>query len=219
MPKPKQPCATRTIELHPSKAADSGSIIRTGMHYLNRIVNQLNGAIEISAPMAAVAIQGMPAELCTDSFSVAYVTAAVAYAKHHHQACRITNEDTCAEFYNFDANNSSIDELEKETQSNEDIIIDEDDNTFNNEALVTDQVPSHDQEIPIDHILEAEDHEDIVVINDKSETEQTLDEFFSQTDSMILSPEQQHRLTTQSDEGVISTATIYVADKKIVAVL
>nr|CAH0105748.1 unnamed protein product [Daphnia galeata] len=70
--------ARRTIELHPSKAADTGSVIRTGMHYLNRIVNQLNGAIEISAPMAAVAIQGMPAELCSDSFWVAYVTAASA---------------------------------------------------------------------------------------------------------------------------------------------
>jgi hypothetical protein len=33
----------------------------------------------------------------------------------------------------------------------------------------------------------------------------------------ILFPEQQHRLTTQSDKGVISTANIYVADKKIVA--
>ena len=54
--------ARRTIELHPSKAADTGSVIRTGMHYLNRIVNQLNGAIEISAPMTAVAIQGIPAE-------------------------------------------------------------------------------------------------------------------------------------------------------------
>lgn len=34
----------------------------------------------------------------------------------------------------------------------------------------------------------------------------------------ILSPEQQHRLTTQSDKGVIFTANIFFADKKIVAV-
>lgn len=35
---------------------------------------------------------------------------------------------------------------------------------------------------------------------------------------MILSPEEQHRLTTQSEEAVVSTATVYVNDKKIVAV-
>jgi hypothetical protein len=52
--------ARRTIKLHPSKAADTGTVIRTGMHYLNRIFNQISGAIKISAPMAAVAIQGMP---------------------------------------------------------------------------------------------------------------------------------------------------------------
>ncbi|KAI9565128.1 hypothetical protein GHT06_008899 [Daphnia sinensis] len=160
MPEPKPPCAT-------------GSVIRTGMHYLNRIVNQLNGAIEISAPMAAVAIQ-----------------------------------DTSAEFDDFDANNSLMDGLEKETQSDEDIIIDKDDNTFNNKEPVTGQVPSYEEEIPIDHTLEPEDHEDIVVINDTSETEQTLGEFFCETEPMILSPEQQHRLTTQLDEGVISTETI-----------
>ncbi len=52
-------------------------------------------------------------------------------------------------------------------------------------------MPSHDKEIPIDNTLQAEDHEDIVVINDNSEIEPTLDDFFSQTEPMILSPEEQ----------------------------
>jgi hypothetical protein len=210
--------ARRTIELHPSKAADTGSVIRTGMHYLNRIVNQLNGAIEISAPMAAVAIQGMPAELCSDSFWVAYITAAIAYAKHHPETVGLSNKGTSDEFDDVDANNSSMDELEKDNLSDERIIMEEDNDILNSEEFATDQVLSHDKEIPIDTTLQAEDHEDIVVNNDNSEIEPTLDEFFSQTEPMILSPEEQHRLTTQSDEGVISTATINVADKKIVAV-
>jgi hypothetical protein len=71
------------MELHPSKAADTGTVIPgrlgTGMYYLNRIVNQLSGAIKISASMAAVEIQGMPAELCSDSFRVAYVSADIVY--------------------------------------------------------------------------------------------------------------------------------------------
>jgi hypothetical protein len=49
--------ARRTIELYPSKVADTGPVIRTRIHYLNSIVNQLSGAIKISASMAAVAIQ------------------------------------------------------------------------------------------------------------------------------------------------------------------
>ncbi len=73
--------------------------------------------------------------------------------------------------------NSSIDELEKETQSDEDVIIDEDENTFNSEELVIDQVLSHDGEIPIDHSLEAKDHKVIVVINNKSELNQRLINF------------------------------------------
>jgi hypothetical protein len=67
--------------------------------------------------------------------------------------------------------------LEKETQSDEDVIIDEDENTFNSEELVIDQVLSHDGEIPIDHSLEAKDHKVIVVINNKSELNQRVINF------------------------------------------
>jgi hypothetical protein len=56
------------------------------MHHLNGIVNQLNGAIEISAPMATVAIQGIVAELSSCRFWIAYITAALSYAKRHHEA-------------------------------------------------------------------------------------------------------------------------------------
>ena len=141
--------------------------------------------------------------MCPDSFWVAYyVTAAVSYAKHHHKTVGLTNEGTSDEFDDFYAKNSSMDELEKDTQTDEDIIMEEDNDILNSEDFVTDQVLSHVKEIPIDNTLLAEKHEDIVVINDNSEIEPTLDEFFSQTKPMILSLEEQHRLTTQSDEGV-----------------
>jgi hypothetical protein len=81
--------------------------------------------------MVVVAIQRMPAKLCSDSFWVAYVTAAVAYTKHHHEAVGITNEGTYDEFDDFDENNSSMDELEKDTQNDEDIIMEEDNDILN----------------------------------------------------------------------------------------
>jgi hypothetical protein len=73
----------KDVQQNPSVADDSGTDQRTAMHYLNRIVNKLNGAVEISAPMAAAAILGMPAETCTDIFWVAYVSAALRYVKQH----------------------------------------------------------------------------------------------------------------------------------------
>ena len=62
----------------------------------------------------------------------------------------------------------------------------EDNDILNSEEFPTDQVVSHDKEIPIDNIFQPEDHEDIIVINDNSEIEPTLDELFSQTEPMIL---------------------------------
>lgn len=62
--------ARKTIDQYPSKADDNGSAIWTGVHYLNKIANDLSGAIEISGPMAAAAILGMPAETSSETFWV-----------------------------------------------------------------------------------------------------------------------------------------------------
>jgi hypothetical protein len=78
------------VQQCPSVADDSGTGQRTAMHYLNRIVNKLNGAVEISAPMAAASILGMPAETCTDSFWVAYVSAALRYVKQHPESQHVS---------------------------------------------------------------------------------------------------------------------------------
>ncbi len=118
--------ARRTIELYPSKAKDSGSTIRTGIHYLNKIVNKLCGAIEISAPMAAAAIQGMPAEMCSESFWVAYVTAAVNYALDHPEATAVKNTEQIEEFKDIDENDCKIDCAEEHIDKHEDSDFDED---------------------------------------------------------------------------------------------
>ena len=73
--------ARRTIRDYPSRAEDSGTDHRTGMHFLNRYLNQTSGLHEISSQMAAVAILGMPAELCSHGFFLVFVNAAIAYAQ------------------------------------------------------------------------------------------------------------------------------------------
>ncbi|EFX64429.1 hypothetical protein DAPPUDRAFT_118188 [Daphnia pulex] len=195
--------ARRTIEVHPSRAADTGTEIRTGMHYLNRIVNQLSGAIEISAPMAAVAIQGMPAELRSETFCVAYVTAAIAYAKHHHETSSTSMGDNLNEFDDVDTNDSAMEEENDEINSDEDIISDDEESSTNIED--------------INDLNHHSDHEDTEVIHNV-DGDLTQDEFFNQTEPLILSSEDKNRLATQSDENIVSTANIYVSDKKIVAV-
>ena len=97
--------ARRTIELYPSKAADTGTVIRTGMNFLNKVVNELHGAVEISAPMVAAAIQGMSAKMSSESFWMAYVTAAASYARRHPENLIVNTEQ---EFESIEPDDDSI---------------------------------------------------------------------------------------------------------------
>ena len=72
--------ARRKVKEYPSKAEDSGAEQRTAMHFLSSYLNQTSGLHEISSQMAAVAILGMPAELCSHGFFLVFVNAAMAYA-------------------------------------------------------------------------------------------------------------------------------------------
>lgn len=69
------------VKNHPSKAEDSGSNIRTAIHFLNSILNRINGLEEVSAQMAAAAVIGMSFDTVTHDFQLTFVTAAMAYAK------------------------------------------------------------------------------------------------------------------------------------------
>ena len=97
--------ARRTIELYPSKAADTGTVIRTGMNFLNKVVNELHGAVEISAPMVAAAIQGMSAKMSSESFWMAYVTAAASYARRNPENLIVNTEQ---EFESIEPDDDSI---------------------------------------------------------------------------------------------------------------
>lgn len=79
--------ARRTVENFPSTAEDTGTERRTAMHFLTRVVNQLTSAVEVSAPVASLALLGMPSEICSHGFHLLFVHAALAYVlkKGRHQ--------------------------------------------------------------------------------------------------------------------------------------
>jgi hypothetical protein len=76
--------AMKDIEAYPSVADDSGQPQRTGQHLLQRILNKLSGASEVSAEQAAAELIGCPAHQSTHSFEYLFVRAAVAYYKQLH---------------------------------------------------------------------------------------------------------------------------------------
>ena len=71
--------ARSTIQTYPSQAEDTGTTQRTAQHFLNRIMNDLNGAMEVSGAMAAAAILGMPSETSSLSFFIVFISAAVKF--------------------------------------------------------------------------------------------------------------------------------------------
>ena len=73
--------AREQVEQYPSKAEDTGSETRTAMYFLNKVLNDLSGLIEISAQMALACLLGMPGETCTHEFQLLFVDAALRYTQ------------------------------------------------------------------------------------------------------------------------------------------
>lgn len=118
------------------------------MYYLNKIVNKLSGAVEISAPMAAAAVLEMPAETCSDSFWVVFISAAVTYAKNHPEATPL--EAIQSSEREFDDIDSDDDWLDDDSLSEEDIelsdeedcvIVDDDNEPEDDESKMIDETP------------------------------------------------------------------------------
>lgn len=84
--------ARQLVENYPSQASDSGTDQRTAMHFLTRCINQFYGAVEVSAPVAALALLGMPAEISSHGFKTVFVNAALAYAKKRQTQIENDNE-------------------------------------------------------------------------------------------------------------------------------
>jgi hypothetical protein len=187
--------ARKTIDQYPSKADDSGNIIRTGIHYLNKIANDLSGAIEISGPMAAAAILGMPAETSLETFWVTYIHAAISYVTEHPETSSSCPKRRNEEFADLWGN-----ELPREHQDEEIKEINVANSIYNESRQGNDE--SSDNETTIQEDTSNPDKDPNI-----------FEETFIEKDSLILGSTLQHR-----DENVNSTANIYVTPRKIIAV-
>ena len=188
--------ARRTVDLNPSKAEDSGTVRRTGMHYLNRIINQLSGAIEISAGMAAAALLGMPAETCSASFWIAFVTAGIAYTRHHPEFHPAESEEN--EFADMDVVPCESDEQEE--------IMADDDSIIEDDVIMEDDVIDEER-IQVDRTSKP-----------AASISAALEEIFNETEPIVLGPEEEQRPSEQTEQLTVSSAAIYKSAGKVVAV-
>ena len=71
---------------HPSTAEDVGSGSRNTKHLLERMLNNMQGAQEVSSQMAATALLGKPPCFSSDSFWYAFIWPAIQEVRRHSQS-------------------------------------------------------------------------------------------------------------------------------------
>ena len=71
---------------HPSTAGDVGSGSRNTKHLLERMLNNMQGAQEVSSQMAATALLGKPPCFSSDSFWYAFIWPAIQEVRRHSQS-------------------------------------------------------------------------------------------------------------------------------------
>ena len=186
--------ARKTIDEYPSKADDSGSIIRTGIHYLNKIANDLSGAIEISGPMAAAAVLGMPAETSSETFWVTYIHAAISFVTQHPEtisSCRKTPDEEFADLRPDLSSEYQDEEINKSNVANSV----EEENLQRTVEISDDETTSHED------------------TSNQDKDQSIFEELFIEKHPLILASS-----LPQTDDNVNSTANIYVTPRKIIAV-
>jgi len=76
--------ADEQIRRHPSVADDSGTETRRSQHLLTRLLNCVNGQVEVGGQTAALALLGLPSNIMSHGFVFVYIRAAVEYVKSAH---------------------------------------------------------------------------------------------------------------------------------------
>jgi hypothetical protein len=94
------------VALHPSVADDSGTVLRTAMHTLTRVMNTLNGVSEVSATTAALCLLGGANEFFSHGFW--YLSPWLA-RKHAVEARQLAGFDDSSGMIPFDSANDAED--------------------------------------------------------------------------------------------------------------
>ena len=76
--------ADEQIRMHPSIAEDSGTESRRSQHLLTRLLNCVNGQVEIGGQTAALALIGFPSNIVSHGFVFVFIKSAIEYARAAH---------------------------------------------------------------------------------------------------------------------------------------
>ena len=76
--------ADEQIRMHPSVAEDSGTESRRSQHLLTRLLNCVNGQVEVGGQTAALALIGFPSNIMSHGFTFVFIKSAVEYAHAAH---------------------------------------------------------------------------------------------------------------------------------------
>lgn len=76
--------ADENIRKHPSVAHDSGTETRRSQHLLTRLLNCVNGQVEVGGQTAALALLAFPSNVMSHGFVFVYIRAAVEFVKSIH---------------------------------------------------------------------------------------------------------------------------------------
>ncbi len=69
---------------HPSVADNTGTETRTSQHLLTRLLNSVNGKVEVSGTLATLALLGVPSNYYSHDYWWCHVRPALSYAKRAH---------------------------------------------------------------------------------------------------------------------------------------
>ena len=73
--------ADEQIRKHPSVADDSGTEVRRSQHLLTRLLNCVNGQVEVGGQTAALALLGFPSNVMSHGFVFVFIRAAVEHSR------------------------------------------------------------------------------------------------------------------------------------------
>lgn len=77
--------ADEQIRRHPSVAEDSGTELRRSQHLITRLLNCVNGQVEIGGQTAALALLGFPSNIVSHGFTFVFIKSAVEHTRAVHE--------------------------------------------------------------------------------------------------------------------------------------
>ena len=193
--------AREHAQKYPSTADDTGTAKRTLQHVLTRVLNKLNGLIEISDTQIAASLLGMGASLCSESFVTCDIKAYKKFVNEELQRLMKSSE------FNIDEDSDE----ENEYITEEDILYGVEEE-YSNDSEVEDDLEEEEASQHSDDPMECEDAEDSMSVETTRHITQSQNEEEDEDFAYINASCGSARLYTTNDNGTkqpVSYAALY----------